>query len=92
MGTVIVWLIVGLVAGAIASAIVPGRTPGGTIGAIVVGILGGLVGGWVLDALDVSNNLSWIGSLLVAIVGAVIILYVVRTTQDRDGSSRRRSV
>jgi uncharacterized membrane protein YeaQ/YmgE (transglycosylase-associated protein family) len=93
MGTVIVWLLVGLVAGAIASAIVPGRTPGGTIGAIVVGILGGLLGGWILDALDVSNNLSWIGSLVVAIVGAVVILYALRAVGDRGGSgTRRRSV
>ena len=89
MGQVILWLIVGLVAGGIASLIVPGRTPGGTIGALVVGILGGLLGGWILDALDVSENLSWLGSLVVAIVGAVIILYAMRSLGDRGGAPRR---
>jgi uncharacterized membrane protein YeaQ/YmgE (transglycosylase-associated protein family) len=53
---------------------VPGRTPGGTVGALIVGVLGV----WILDLLDVDSDLSWIGSLLVAIVGAVIILYVIR--------------
>ncbi len=75
---VIAWLLIGLIAGGIASYIVPGRTPGGTIGAVVVGIIGGLVGGWVLDLLGVATNLSWLGSLVVAVLGAVIILYVMR--------------
>jgi len=90
MGTIILWLIVGLIAGGVASLIVPGRTPGGTLGALVVGVLGGLLGGWLLDALDVSENLSWIGSLVVAIAGAVVILYAMRAVGDRDGGSPNR--
>lgn len=74
------WIILGLVAGGIASLIVPGRTPGGAIGAVVVGILGGLLGGWLLDVLGVDDNLSWIGSIVVAIAGAVAILYALRAT------------
>ena len=92
MGAMILWLLVGLIAGAIASAIVPGRTPGGTIGAIIVGIVGGLAGGWLLDALDVNENLTWLGSLIVATVGAVIILYIMRATSDRGGGRRARQV
>ena len=91
MGSFILWLVVGLVAGGVASLIVPGRTPGGTVGALIVGVLGGLLGGWILDALDVSSNLSWLGSLVVAIVGAVIILYVMRAVTDRDGGAGRRT-
>jgi len=87
MGDVILWLVVGAVAGGVASLIVPGRTPGGAIGAIIVGIIGGLVGGWILDALDVNNSLTWIGSLIVAIIGATIILMVMRKTSDRSGGS-----
>ena len=59
----LLWLVLGLIAGGIASYLVPGRTPGGTIGALVVGLLGGLLGGWILDALGVGHNLSWIGPL-----------------------------
>ncbi len=83
MGSLILWLILGLIAGAIASAIVPGRTPGGTIGALVVGLLGGIIGGWILKALGVGSNFNWLGSLVVAIAGAVGILYALRAMGDR---------
>ena len=78
---IILWIVIGLIAGGIASLIVPGRTPGGAIGALVVGILGGLLGGWVLQVLDVNENLTWLGSLVVAIVGAVVILYALRAAR-----------
>ena len=78
LGTVIIWLVIGFVAGAVAGYIVPGRTPGGIVGTTVIGIIGGFVGGWLLDALDVSAGYSWLGSLVVAILGAVIVLYVLR--------------
>jgi len=91
MGDIIIWLVVGLIAGAVASAIVPGRTPGGIVGALIVGLVGGLLGGWILNVLDVKDSLTWIGSLFVAIVGAVIILMIMRKTGvgdgDRSGSS-----
>ncbi|HUG60261.1 MAG TPA: GlsB/YeaQ/YmgE family stress response membrane protein [Methylomirabilota bacterium] len=77
---IIFWLIIGLIAGGVASLIVPGRTPGGAIGALVVGVLGGLLGGWLLAALDVAEGLTFLGALLVAIVGAVAILYALRAT------------
>ena len=77
-GTVVIWLVIGFVAGAVAGYIVPGRSPGGIVGTTIVGIIGGFVGGWLLDALDVSTSYSWIGSLIVAILGAVIVLYVLR--------------
>lgn len=88
MGTIIVWLIIGAIAGGLASLIVPGRTPGGAIGAVLVGIVGGLLGGWILDLLDVSSNLSWIGSVVVATVGAIGVLYALRATGTGSGSRR----
>ena len=91
MSDILIWLIIGGVAGAIASAIVPGRTPGGMVGAIIAGIVGGLLGGWILDALDVNENLTWIGSLVVAIIGAVIILMIMRKSDIGDGNDRTAS-
>ena len=79
----VLWLVLGLIAGGIASWIVPGRTPGGMIGALIVGLLGGLLGGWVLDLLGVDRDLAWIGSLVVAVAGAVIILYALRALGQR---------
>ena len=86
METLIVWLLLGFIAGGVASMIVPGRTPGRTIGALVVGILGGILGGWVLDLLGAGDNLNWIGSLVVAIAGAVAVLYALRAMNERRGA------
>ena len=80
---IIIWLIIGAIAGGVASLIVPGRTPGGAIGAIIVGIIGGLLGGWLLDALGILEGLEFLGSLIVAIVGAVILLYALRSFSGR---------
>jgi len=79
MGDILLWLVIGLVAGGVACFVLPGRTPGGALEAIIIGILGGIFGGWVLDALDVGKNLTLVGSLGVAVVGAVVLLQVMRS-------------
>jgi len=78
VGTILGWLIIGAIAGGIASLIVPGRTPGGVFGAILVGILGGLLGGWLLSLVAGSGPVTFIGSLVVAIIGAALILFGLR--------------
>jgi uncharacterized membrane protein YeaQ/YmgE (transglycosylase-associated protein family) len=62
---------------------VPGRTPGGAIGAIIVGILGGLLGGWLMSLFFERGPVTFIGSLVVAIIGAVIILFGMRAASSR---------
>jgi uncharacterized membrane protein YeaQ/YmgE (transglycosylase-associated protein family) len=74
---VIGWIVIGLIAGAIASIIVPGRTPGGIIGVIIVGIAGGLLGGWLWSLVFGVGPSTFIGSLILAIIGAVIILSIL---------------
>jgi len=75
------WIIVGLIAGWLASMIM-GRGGYGVVGDIVVGLVGALVGGFLagllgLGGLD-SNAPFSIGTLIVAILGAVILIAVVR--------------
>jgi uncharacterized membrane protein YeaQ/YmgE (transglycosylase-associated protein family) len=69
------WILLGLVAGALAKFIMPGNDPGGIIVTIVIGIVGAVIGGFIGTQLgfgDVSGfNLH---SLLVAVLGAVILL------------------
>ena len=76
--TILVWLILGLVAGWLASLIM-GSGGFGLIGDIVVGVLGAMLGGWLGSmflGLDVTGlNLT---SLAVAVVGAVILIAIVR--------------
>lgn len=45
---------------------------------IVLGIIGGVIGGWVFSLLGISANGGLIGSLVTALVGAVLLLYVAR--------------
>ena len=79
---VLLWLVVGLVAGVLAlfavHRTVP-REPSGWIGALAIGVIGGLVGGWLTDLVDL-ETVSWLGSLVVAFAGAVLILWLLRRT------------
>ena len=71
------WIILGGIAGAIAKWIMPGDGPGGFIVTILIGIAGGMVGGYVGTALGFSpvSGLN-IPSLLLAIGGAVVLLFI----------------
>lgn len=73
---IIVWILLGLVAGAIAKAIMPGDDPGGIILTIVIGIVGALIGGFVWNLLTGNDSYGDfdIGGILIAVVGALILL------------------
>ncbi|MGD9099079.1 MAG: GlsB/YeaQ/YmgE family stress response membrane protein [Anaerolineae bacterium] len=69
----ILWLIIGAVAGWLAGNIMKGKGFG-LVGNIVVGVIGSLLGGFLLGGL--LSSLGIVGSLLTALIGAVILLYV----------------
>ena len=76
--SIIAWLVVGALAGWIAGKIVPGDEGYGVLGTIIAGIVGALVGGFLFGAL---TNTDWttginIPTLVAAIVGAIIVVYV----------------
>ncbi|HEU4493372.1 MAG TPA: GlsB/YeaQ/YmgE family stress response membrane protein [Rubrobacteraceae bacterium] len=76
---IIAWIVVGLIAGALAKLILPGDDPGGIIVTILIGIVGAFVGGFVFSLFGgtgVSGFNFW--SILVATVGAIILLLVYR--------------
>lgn len=73
------WIIIGLIAGAIAKAIHPGDDPGGFFVTILIGIAGAVVGGWIFSLLGYGKVDGFdIGSLFIAIVGAVLLLFIYR--------------
>ena len=93
MIAIIGWIIFGLIAGLIAKAIMPGKDPGGAIITILLGIAGSIMGGFIGQALfgygravNDTNDLSRPGflmSLVLAIVGAIILLAVYRLIKGR---------
>jgi uncharacterized membrane protein YeaQ/YmgE (transglycosylase-associated protein family) len=75
--TLVIWLLVGLAAGWLASVVVGGGM--GILGDIVVGIVGAFIGGWLFHALHWHVPIGGLGgTILVAFVGAVILLLVLR--------------
>ena len=73
--SIIGWIILGLIAGFIASKIVGGQGQGFFLD-IALGIIGALVGGflysWILGGPGITG--VNIGSIIVSIVGAIIVL------------------
>jgi uncharacterized membrane protein YeaQ/YmgE (transglycosylase-associated protein family) len=80
----IIWILFGALAGWIASMIAGTNAEQGAIGNIVVGILGALVGGALMNALGGPNVSGFnVSSLLVAILGATLLLYLFRAVARR---------
>lgn len=78
MINILVWIIVGALAGWIASKIMRRDAEMGALANIVVGILGAIIGGFIMNALGGSGFTGFnLYSLLVAIGGAVVLLFIV---------------
>ncbi len=78
----ILWLIIGALAGWIASLIM--KTNQGILVDIIVGIIGAFIGGFIFQTLGVGpQGVSGFNlpSLLVAIVGAVVLLAIVKAVR-----------
>ena len=72
------WIIIGFLAGALSGVVVANRTPGGCLADILIGVLGGLVGGFLARQLLGTNAVyGWLGALVVAFVGAVIVRWLL---------------
>jgi uncharacterized membrane protein YeaQ/YmgE (transglycosylase-associated protein family) len=83
------WIVVGFVAGALARAVTGGGWNLGCLGTIVVGILGGIVGGILFNAAgDGGIGDFGLRSLLVAFVGAVVLLVIVGLVTGRNRTRR----
>lgn len=81
------WIFVGLVAGLLARWIVKDdRT--GCIYTVIVGVIGAVIGGWMMSLIDERGVDEFsIRSILVAAVGAVLLLLVLQAIAGR-GSRR----
>ncbi|HLP89742.1 MAG TPA: GlsB/YeaQ/YmgE family stress response membrane protein [Nostocaceae cyanobacterium] len=78
---ILAWIILGLLAGAIAKAIYPGSQGGGILSTIVLGIIGAFIGGTLYSlltrgTLQITATSLNIPGLLVAILGAIIAIYL----------------
>jgi uncharacterized membrane protein YeaQ/YmgE (transglycosylase-associated protein family) len=84
-GGIIGWIVVGLIAGALASRVVQGRGLG-CLGDLVVGVVGAFIGAFLVGlAMPAGAQYEFIGTLIVAFIGAVVLLLVIRLVTGRRG-------
>jgi uncharacterized membrane protein YeaQ/YmgE (transglycosylase-associated protein family) len=77
--SILAWMLLGLIAGFLASKFV-NQTREGVVTDIALGVVGALAGGWIFKQLGqpgVTGLDPW--SLLVAVVGAVVLLVLYHT-------------
>ena len=74
-------IIIGGIAGWLAGMIMKGKGQGILMN-IVIGIVGGFIGGFVFGLLGLGGDTNLIGSLVVATVGAVILLWIVNKVKS----------
>ncbi len=85
----ILWLIVGGIVGWLASLVMKTDGQQGILLNVIVGIVGAFIGGWLISPMvgagTINDGFS-IGSLVVSLVGAIILLAIVNLF--RRGSVR----
>lgn len=82
--SILAWIVLGIIAGAIAKTLMPGDDPGGFIVTALIGIVGAVIGGFLGNTLlgrDLSGFSLW--SLVLAVIGALLLLWVYRMTTRR---------
>jgi uncharacterized membrane protein YeaQ/YmgE (transglycosylase-associated protein family) len=89
MGSIIAWVATGLLAGLLARWIVKDQR-GGCLYTIAIGLLGALLGGALMQAIDRRplDEFS-IRTVLVAALGAILLLLVLQAIAGRGPRTRR---
>jgi uncharacterized membrane protein YeaQ/YmgE (transglycosylase-associated protein family) len=86
------WIILGAIAGVISKWIMPGDDPGGFIVTKLLGIAGALIGGFIASAIGLGGveGLT-IGSIIIAILGAILLLVLYRMVTGKRGGRASRT-
>lgn len=82
---IIAWLVVGAVAGWLASLVMKTNREQGLIMDIIVGIVGAVIGGFLMRLINPNLDVNGINieSILVAFIGAVVLLALLRAFSGR---------
>lgn len=74
---ILIWVISGIIAGWLTGLVMRGRGFG-LVGDLIVGLVGGIIGGSLAGLLGIVPT-SWIGHILVAALGGVVLVAIIRT-------------
>ena len=75
------WIVIGFLAGSISGWFVGTRSAQGCLPTILVGVIGGIVGGWLANELDMGRVEGFVGALVFATIGAMIVRIVLRALE-----------
>ncbi len=76
VNTLVAWIVVGGIAGILAESLVFGARLG-LVESVLVGILGAFLGGWLFAALGIHVGVGLGGTIVTAVIGAVVLLLLV---------------
>lgn len=83
--SIIAWLVLGTLAGWLASIVTSRNDQMGCITNIAVGVVGAFIGGFVMSLVGNEGVTGFnLYSIMVAFVGAVILLFILNLIQGRD--------
>jgi uncharacterized membrane protein YeaQ/YmgE (transglycosylase-associated protein family) len=90
----VAWILLGVSAGAIAKTLRDRREPGGLLGTLGVGVVGAVLGGLIASGLGDGSIGSFfnVGTWLIAIGGAFVLLMLVEPVVSRDEERRDAGV
>lgn len=78
--SILIWIVFGALVGWVASMVM--GTGGGLVWDVVVGIIGAVLGGWLMNSLGKGGVSGFnLYSFLVALLGAVILIAIVRAVR-----------
>jgi len=77
----LLFLVIGVAAGFLAGKIMRGAGFG-LVGDLIVGVIGSFIGAWVFGLLGIEAG-GILGLLVASVVGAVLLLYVLRLFKKR---------
>jgi uncharacterized membrane protein YeaQ/YmgE (transglycosylase-associated protein family) len=75
------WIVIGFLAGSISGWFVGVRSAQGCLPTILVGIIGGLIGGFLSRELGFGDVEGFLGALVFATVGAILVRIVLKALE-----------
>ena len=80
--SLLIFLLVGVLAGWLGGIVVKGYGLG-LVGDMVVGVIGSFIGGWLFSYFHIVHGTGFLGELIGATVGAILLLFVLRLVRRR---------
>jgi uncharacterized membrane protein YeaQ/YmgE (transglycosylase-associated protein family) len=75
------WIVIGLLAGSISGWFVGSRSVQGCLPTIVVGVIGAVIGGWLSGAMGFGRVEGFLGALLFATAGSILVRVLLRAIE-----------